>query len=232
MENVDPMKGHLLAWDPIQQKEVWRVSQISHWNGGTLATAGNLVFQGNGEARFVAYDARTGKVLWEAFLGTGIIAPPITYLVDGVQYITIVAGWGGIGGLHHGLPYGQAANYDQVGRVFTFALGGQESMPDYSTPPPVRAPNHKVSVTEEQLAIGRSLYSEHCQKCHGGNVVSGMGVPDLRRASDEVHTTFEAILQGTRKKLGMPSFQGILSSEEIKYIQAYVISEAEKAAQN
>ena len=232
VEGVDPATGHLLAWDPIQQKEAWRVSHISHWNGGTLVTAGNVVFQGTGEARFVAYDAKTGKALWEAFLGTGVIAPPITYLVDGIQYITIVAGWGGIGGLHHGLPYGEAAKYDQIGRVFTFAVGGQEPMPVYGTVPPVRAPNYEVSVTKEQLTTGASLYSEHCQKCHGRNVVSGMGVPDLRRASDEVHTTFEPILLGARINLGMPSFQGILSNEEIKYIQAYVISEAEKAAQN
>ncbi|MEO6725034.1 MAG: PQQ-dependent dehydrogenase, methanol/ethanol family, partial [Blastocatellia bacterium] len=87
--------GHLLAWDPVAQKERWRVPYVVMWNGGTLTTAGNLVFQGTADGRFVAYSADKGAKLWEVNVGTGIIASPVTYELDGVQYVSIMAGWGG-----------------------------------------------------------------------------------------------------------------------------------------
>ena len=65
--------GRLLAWDPVAQKEVWRVEHVSPWNGGTLTTAGNLVFQGTADGRFVAYNAKTGKKVWQAPTGTGVV---------------------------------------------------------------------------------------------------------------------------------------------------------------
>jgi quinohemoprotein ethanol dehydrogenase len=87
--------GHLLAWDPVAQKERWRVPYKTIWNGGLLSTAGNLVFQGTADGRFVAYSADRGEKLWEVTVGTGIIAAPVTYEVDGVQYVSVMAGWGG-----------------------------------------------------------------------------------------------------------------------------------------
>ncbi|WP_341648246.1 PQQ-binding-like beta-propeller repeat protein [Thauera humireducens] len=95
-----PAYGRLLAWDPVAQKEVWRQEYVSPWNGGTLATAGNVVFQGTADARFIAYDARDGKKLWDTATGSGVIAAPITYEVDGEQYVSVAVGWGGV--------YGQA----------------------------------------------------------------------------------------------------------------------------
>ena len=91
--------GRLIAWDPVQQKEAWRVEHVSPWNGGTLATAGNLVFQGTADGRFVAYDAKNGAKLWEVPTGTGVVAAPATYEVDGKQYVSIAVGWGGVYGL-------------------------------------------------------------------------------------------------------------------------------------
>ena len=88
-------RGHLLAWDPVAQKERWRVQYNLMWNGGTLTTAGNLVFQGTSDGRFVAYSADKGEKLWEVGVGTGVIAPPVTYELDGVQYVAVMAGWGG-----------------------------------------------------------------------------------------------------------------------------------------
>ncbi|WP_341644199.1 PQQ-dependent dehydrogenase, methanol/ethanol family [Thauera sp. SDU_THAU2] len=90
--------GRLIAWDPVQQKEVWRKEHVSPWNGGTLVTAGNVVFQGTADARLLAYDARDGKELWSAPMGTGVIAAPVTYEVDGKQYVSIAVGWGGVYG--------------------------------------------------------------------------------------------------------------------------------------
>jgi glucose dehydrogenase len=73
------LKGHLAAWDPVEQREVWRVQYEHPWNGGVLSTAGDVVFQGEAMGHFAAFDARTGAKLWSVETGTGILAPPITY---------------------------------------------------------------------------------------------------------------------------------------------------------
>src|SRR6185369_12418346 len=88
-------RGRLIAWDPVQRKPAWEAVFPIGWNGGTLATAGGLVFQGNGTGKFVAYDAANGTPLWEFFAQTGILAAPVTYEIDGEQYVTVLAGWGG-----------------------------------------------------------------------------------------------------------------------------------------
>jgi len=98
--------GFLLAWDPVAQKERWRAPLNTSANGGTLATAGNLVFSGASDGRLFAHDARTGELLWQAKLAPGI-ATPITYRLDGRQYVTVLAGSGGA---------------NDAGRVWAFVL--------------------------------------------------------------------------------------------------------------
>ena len=92
-------QGHLLAWDPIEQREVWRAPQPGSHNGGLLSTAGGLLFQGNADGEFVAYRASTGERLWTADVQTGVIAAPVTYAVDKEQYVAVVAGWGSVSAL-------------------------------------------------------------------------------------------------------------------------------------
>ncbi|MBC9889816.1 MAG: PQQ-dependent dehydrogenase, methanol/ethanol family [Opitutae bacterium] len=220
-----PSTGHLLAWDPVRQKEAWRVPHAIDWNGGTMTTAGNLVFQGTGDARFMAFNAATGETLWEMFAGTGIIGSPVTYLVDGVQYVTILAGWGGAYGLTLS-PGGEAVNYQQVGRVYTFKLDGSAPMPEFAV-----SDRQKPEVTEQQrpspqLAIqGAALYKEYCQKCHGGNAVSYGVLPDLRYSAivptEAFHTT---VLDGILLPLGMPRYDDRLDREQVNLIQAFLLS--------
>jgi quinohemoprotein ethanol dehydrogenase len=116
--------GKLLAWDPVEQKEVWSVRQVSNWNGGVLSTR-DLVFQGDAKGIFKAFDAGSGKNLWSYDLGTGIMAAPNTYMVDGVQYVSIAVGWGGAEGL---LDQAMTENINP-GTVYTFALGKKEAPP-------------------------------------------------------------------------------------------------------
>ena len=97
----NPAFGRLLAWDPVKQKEAWRVEYVAPWNGGTLTTAGNLVFQGTADGRFIAYNATTGEKLWESPTGTGVVAAASTYMLDGKQYVSIAVGWGGVFGIAH-----------------------------------------------------------------------------------------------------------------------------------
>ena len=126
--NLEPPKskpfGRLIAWDPVAQKEAWRVEQISPWNGGTLATAGNLVFQGTADGRFIAYNAKTGEKLWETAVGTGAVAAPSTYEVDGQQYVSIAVGWGGVYGLAQ-----RTTEREGPGTVYTFKIGGTATPP-------------------------------------------------------------------------------------------------------
>ena len=91
--------GRLLAWDPVKQKEAWRAEYVAPWNGGTLTTAGNLVFQGTADGRFIAYNATSGEKLWETPVGTGVVAAASTYMIDGKQYVSIAVGWGGVFGI-------------------------------------------------------------------------------------------------------------------------------------
>jgi PQQ-dependent dehydrogenase (methanol/ethanol family) len=225
------VKGRLVAWDPVKQREAWRAEYKSAWNGGTLATAGNLVFEGTADGRFVAYRASDGELLWQSPAGTGVVAAPITYLVDGEQYVTVMAGWGGA----FPLAYGEAAEragVTSVGRVLTWKLGGVATLPpsepfDASPPPPAPI---EVKATAKERKRGGLLYHEWCAVCHGLKAVSGGVVPDLRRASAETHASFaEIVIGGVRQEKGMPSFADVLSTDDVRLIQAYVVQRVREA---
>ena len=131
---VADRQGKLIAWDPVQQNEVWRVDQDADWNGGVLTTATGLVFTGTAQGKLMAYDATDGQTLWEVELGTGIIAPPITYSVDGEQYLSIAVGWGGVVGL-----YEQYTDEIYPGTIYTFALDKNSPFPNYPKSPKKRS---------------------------------------------------------------------------------------------
>ncbi|MCB1846592.1 MAG: PQQ-dependent dehydrogenase, methanol/ethanol family, partial [Halieaceae bacterium] len=122
------MKGRLLAWDPVTQREAWRVEHDGPWNGGTLTTAGNLVFQGTADGKFVAYRADNGERLWDFPTQTGVVAPPMTYAIDGEQYISVNVGWGGAYALVFG-EFVTPASLPNVSRVLTFKLGADGKLP-------------------------------------------------------------------------------------------------------
>jgi quinohemoprotein ethanol dehydrogenase len=224
-------KGSLLAWDPVRQKEAWKVPLRTPGNGGVLATAGNLVFQGTADGRFVAYSADKGQRLWESSAQTGIIAGPISYAVDGEQYVAVMAGWGG--GFARYL--GEIAAYNQVttvSRVLVYKLGGKEALPPLPAAKPIPAPPPQEG-TQAQIDQGRSLYTFHCSPCHGGAATSGGSVPDLRHMDAQTHQVFVGIvLGGLREDRGMPNFVTTLSIEQANAIHAYLVKRAhdERAA--
>jgi len=224
------MTGHLIAWNPVEQKEAWRADMPVVESGGVLATAGNLVFQGRSDGMFCAYRASDGKKLWEFDAGTGVMAPPVTYLQDGVQYITLMAGWGGAAGLAN-IPGGGPIKRG-YGRVLTFSLGASTKLevpPFGQTGPPTVAVH--MNASPATIHEGNVLYMRYCFYCHGVGVVSGSGVPDLRYATAETHHRFESIvLGGARKSRGMPSFNDALKPDQVRAIQAYVLSQATAAA--
>lgn len=220
------LRGRLVAWDPVRQEKVWEIPYTNAWNGGVLSTASNLVFQGNGHGYLTAYAAETGAKLWSFFAQTGIMAPPITYSVDGEQYLAVVAGWGGGVPLIIGSMLTDAAKQN-VSRVLVFKLGGEQQLPEYQgitkplDPPPLTA-------TPEQLARGKLLYNQYCVACHGDGAVSGGVIPDLRYT--QMHPVWEKIvLEGLLESRGMVSFAPVLNSDGARAIQAYVIKRAHDA---
>jgi quinohemoprotein ethanol dehydrogenase len=226
LNSSPPMTGLLVAWDPVQQRAVWHVSLPLVESGGVLATAGNLIFQGRSDGVLCAYRATDGKQVWQFNAGTGIMAPPVTYLLGGVQYVTVMVGWGGSAGLNN-IP-GSGVVKPGFGRVLSFSLGGQAKLevpPFGHAEPP--SPSIHMNSTPAMIHAGAVLYSQHCFYCHGVGVVSSSGVPDLRYASAATHQQFASIvLGGVRRQSGMPSFQDALNDEQVRAIEAYILSRA------
>ncbi len=208
--------GKLIAWDPIQQKEVWSIKQKSFWNAGVLATE-ELVFQGTGEGDFKIYDAETGKMLWDFPLQTGIVAPPITYLVDDIQYVTLVAGWGG--GMGIWMKYTEQIN---PGGIYTFAIGGKEAPPQFPVQPRKEMINLAFDATQEEISHGKKLYNRYCGKCHGGGAI-----PNLSFSSPQIFESFVQIVgDGIFLEKGMPNFGDRLTDQDILDIKSSILSDA------
>jgi quinohemoprotein ethanol dehydrogenase len=229
-EAVPAPIGKLIAWNPVEQRKIWEVTHPVLESGGVLATAGNLVFQGRADGMFCAYRATDGRKLWEFNAGTGIMAPPVTYLINGTQYLTLVVGWGGSAGLLN-IP-GHGPIKPGFGRVLTFAIGANAKFeaPSFGhrgPPSPAIRMNLSLAIVHE----GSLLYMEHCFFCHGFAVISGSGVPDLRYATAETHHQLQSIvLGGARESRGMPSFKDVLKPEQVHAIQAYILSRSAAAA--
>ena len=210
--------GRLIAWDPVARKEAWRVEQVSPWNGGTLTSAGNLVFQGTADGRFVAYNARTGAMLWESPVGTGIVAPPVSYEIDGIQYVSVAVGWGGVYGLSQ-----RATDRQGPGAVYTYVLDGQAPLPE----PALYRLNALVSGVDydpAQVQDGLMLYISNCIFCHGvPGVDRGGNIRNLGYVSADVLTNLDAYLfDGPFVAEGMPDFTGKLSGEQVEMIKAFI----------
>ena len=218
--------GYLLAWDPIAQKEVWREQYQRPWSGGLLSTAGDLVLQGTSDGRFIAFDAASGEILWSVDTGQGIIAPPITYMIDEEQYIAVQVGYGGAYALAGAFPSANK-NPAQNGRMLVFKLGGEEMSPPVQSIAKVNPVVPSMTTDALTIARGEYEYHEHCQFCHGAGVIGGGVIPDLRYLDEVGHKTFlGVILGGMHSEKGMASFKDVLSLEQANQIQAYIISQA------
>ena len=222
----------LRAWDPVQQKLVWEVPTPGVWNAGTLTTRGNLVFQGRADGKLFAYTADTGKPLWSQALGLGISAPPITYSLDGRQYIAQLVGWGGsmtaTGGsmaAQHGWSYGK-----QPRRLVVFALDGKQTLPTMPEPhfaKPLQAP--EFVVYDELAERGSFVWKESCGMCHGPAGTAGGNAPDLRASAAFLDDKLlhKIVFEGALKTRGMPYFKDV-STDDIKAVQHYIRREARK----
>jgi alcohol dehydrogenase (cytochrome c)/quinohemoprotein ethanol dehydrogenase len=224
---LDTVKGKLVAWDPVQQKQAWAVQRPGPWNGGVLSTAGNLVFEGTAGGRFEAYRADTGEKVWSVDAQTGITAGPISYRVNGQQYVAVLAGWGGVFPMVTGEVSFRSGKVRNISRVLVFKLGGKASLPALPAmeqpvlnPPPSRA-------STQAIQHGERLFQSYCASCHGDVAVSGGLVPDLRYSGTLNNDQwFYVVLNGVLKPDGMVSFKSELSHRDAADIRSYVIFRA------
>ncbi len=226
---ADAGVSYLKAWDPLTQKAKWQVKTPGISNSGTMASAGGLVFQGLADGYLHAYDADNGKDLWAFDAKVAVTGPPISYSVDGVQYITVATG------PLNGAPGAFGSISAQFGwdsrlhprRLLTFKLGGNGAVP--ATPAPVA---HKALFGEDMnldmnLAAAGVKQWARCQLCHGPGVVAGGNAPDLRASA--IPLTFagfeQVVRQGALEHKGMPKFAE-LSDTQLEQIRHYIRAKA------
>ena len=214
-------KGMLVAWDPVKQVARWTIEQPWPWNGGTLATAGNLLFQGDPYGVFRARAADTGKELWSFDAQRGIMAGPVTYRVNGEQYVAVLAGYGG--------SMGMATQSDWMRRpppngvLLAFKIGGTGTLAKLPPHEPRPYVASSERFTPAQLAEGEAQYFAFCTICHNGPVN-----PDLLRSP--VATNAQAwrsvVLDGALADNGMIGFEPWLTAAQVEAIRGYVLAEA------
>jgi quinohemoprotein ethanol dehydrogenase len=224
------IKSYLEAYDPVAQKEVWRVPDAVYGATGTMVTASDIVFRGNWSGEFAAYDAKTGKKLWSAPTGANVVAAPSTYTIGKDQYVAILVG-------ARGLPPNTVRTSPvsaNNSRVLVFKLGANATLPSTpfqaagSAPRTLNPP--LFTGTNEQVIDGQAAYSRYCAGCHGANGVADKSIPDLRMspALKAVGDWNDIVLGGSRKFNGMVSFKSTLAEGQSEAIFHYIISQANK----
>lgn len=226
------LKGRLIAWDPIANEQRWSYEHDNAWNGGVLSTAGGLVFQGQLEGTFAAFNAATGEKLWSQDVKSGAASGPGTYMIDGEQYVTITTGWGSAYALSAGFGYDEAVS-PTVGKVVTFKLGADGEIPMVEMPKIVMVPKTDRFGDEAMLAEGLIHYARNCATCHGPFAISSGVLPDLRwsEISGDREVWYDVVHEGTLAGNGMVAFDDVLTEDDMEAIRAYVIAQGHAYAE-
>ena len=225
--------GSLVAWDPVAGEPAWIVPFPQAFNGGTLSTDGGLVFQGNKRGEFVAYDAETGERMWTQRLVGDAAAAPMTYELDGEQYVSVLSGWGNVSMMIYGAALEKPVT-PEPGRIVTMKLGGKAELPsplDYLV---VESPKAPLVGDAETWQLGMQRFAENCQFCHGAYAISSGVIPDLRWSGISANEdSWAAIVRdGALTDNGMVGFSDIIDDEEIEAIRHYVLRQAWLAVEN
>jgi mono/diheme cytochrome c family protein len=239
-------KSYIQAWDPATGKEAWRYDNKVYGASGTMVTAADIVFSGNHDGEFAAYDARNGKRLWATKTQARTVAAPSTYTIDGEQYVAILVG-------ARGLPEGQVqTNFmsNTNARILVYKLGGTAALPTAAVgaqaaatpaanPAPGRGPA-PVAVasagrlnpplftgSNEDYLDGEVAFGKNCSICHGDEAVADKGAPDLRYAAalNSLTDWTAIVIGGAKANGGMPAFRA-LTPEAAATIRHYVIRRA------
>jgi len=220
--------GQLVAWDPVKQEARWKASPGRPNGGGLLSTAGGLVFQGGGDNQLLAYDAASGDLLWSAEVQTAAMAPPVSYSLDGEQYIAIAVGFGG-GFAAEGGTVAHHWNVPNISRVMAFKLGGEHKLPPVPEDRRQMPEPAPVTASADVIERGHVVYARHCSYCHGDGLRTGGVTPDLRWSSPQVHEIWQDIVRGGMLKArGMVNFSEFVTEQDAEAIRQYVLAEANR----
>ena len=218
--------GQLVAWDPLKQEARWRHDYGRISFSGTLSTAGMLVFQGDLYGNFNAFDAQSGEQLWSQPAQTGVMAAPITYSIDGEQYVAVAVGYGG-GAAAEGGALANGWKMQNKSRVLVYKVGGEVELPPMPANERIMPKPALPTADQNVIAQGQKHYQRHCRYCHGDGLRTGNLNPDLRWSSAEIHEQWQDIvIGGALTPLGMVSFKDYLTPENAEAIRQYVLSEA------
>jgi quinohemoprotein ethanol dehydrogenase len=227
----NPASSEVRAIDPLTGKAKWS-APMGGWQdrGGVMTTASGLLLQGNLAGQLRVFDKTTGKLLKTIETGTSILAAPMTYRVKGVQYVAVMAAWGG-GGFPYVPPYAAAYKRGNQGRLLVFKLGGgpvpiPAELPAPETAP--EAPAQRPGVTPATIAKGQAIfYSVGCALCHSNQHRSI--TPDLRRMQPSTHEAFnDIVLKGLLVSNGMPRWDDLLKPDDAEALHAWLIDEQRK----
>lgn len=217
--------GRLVAFDPRSGKVAWAVDHPAAWNGGTMTTAGNLVFQGTSLGRFRAYTADTGKQLLDLDMQSGIVSAPSTFRVGGVQYVAFMTSKGGAFPLVAGVAGGATRKIPNIPRLVVLKIGGTARLPAPPAtttlawnPPPMTA-------SAATVAAGKAQFGRYCMVCHGDSAIGNGFTPDLRVSATLANAAAwkGVVIDGALKDRGMVSFAKVLTPQDAEAIRAYVI---------
>ena len=227
-------KGKLVAFDPKTGKAKWTVDHPASWNGGTMTTAGNLVFQGTAMGEFRAYAADTGKQLYNLNVQSGVLSGASTYTVDGEQYVAFLTSKGGAFPLVAGYAGNTSAAVPNIPRLIVLKLGGKATLPALPEAQPYVWEPPTQTGTPANIAAGLSNFQRYCLVCHGPGAVGNGVLPDLRKSATiaNADTWKSVVIDGVLKGNGMVSFASVLSPQEAEQMRAYVISRAHYAKAN
>jgi quinohemoprotein ethanol dehydrogenase len=222
----------LKAWDPRTNKAVWQAEQPGLFAGGTLTTAGGLVFIGQATGDLAAYDASSGDKLWHFNCGRPISASPISYEVDGAQYVAVLVGWGGDPAIEGSMsePGGLRMTYHDGGRgLFVFALDGKASPPARAVAKVVPIDIPEFHLDEDKVKRGEHLFDNNCNYCHGTDALSGGQAPDLRASplAADRKTLGKIVLGGASELQGMPKYPDF-SDDDVDALYHYIRWRARK----
>jgi quinohemoprotein ethanol dehydrogenase len=219
----------LQAWDPVKQQVRWKVKTPGILNGGTMATAGNLLFQGHIDGTFNAFNALDGRKLWTFRAGVSVLGAPISFLARGVQYVAVLSGppSGAGGGITSDAKFGWRYR-DHPRRLLVFRIGGTARLPPTAAPGPAQPLQDKSFRVDAKLAVaGAKIYGNHCASCHGSITIAAGGAPDLRASPAVIDAaTFRTIVRdGALKGNGMPTFD-FLSDNDLLAVRHYIRQQA------
>jgi PQQ-dependent dehydrogenase (methanol/ethanol family) len=225
--NIQPnnrtgITGRLKAWDPVARKVVWETEGFTNQrpSGGALATAGGLVFAGNGAGELLrAFDAKTGAERWSFQAQTAVLAAPITFELDGEQYVAASVGGNATAGGYYAPGHA---------RMLVFKLGGKAALPpkETYTPPPLDPPPSTAAAAV--IERGRVVYEQYCVVCHGVDGVQQRGTFPNLTTTPMLHSqeAFNQVIGGARASRGMGDFSKDVGPEDAVAVREYLVSRA------